>query len=90
MADFGLNLPKYAWTADDEFMSINCINHADWYQLFCAYWHSEQLDIHPDQQQLAAAQYRKQLKSRASHSFKRLSESEHAHWLGQLYPASVL
>ena len=89
MADFGLNLPKYAWASYDEFMSINCINHADWYQLFCAYWQSYQVSIDPDQQQIAAAQYRKQLKSRASHTFKRFSESEHAHLLGQLYPSSV-
>ncbi len=55
----GFELPKYNWVNDDAFMALNCLQHADWYQLFV----SEQPISTPDTQLLQQAQSRMQQKA---------------------------
>lgn len=80
MADFGLSLPKYAWTLTDEFMAINCLSHDDWYQLFYDHWYPNQVDT----MRLAHAEARLKIKSAASRAFTQTSNP--AQVLARLYP----
>ena len=58
LEQFGLSFPKYDWVRDDDFMALNCVNHADWYQLFNEHWRINT----PNQSLLQAADQRQMLK----------------------------
>ena len=82
MADFGFALPKYAWTAQDEFMAMNCLNHDDWYQLFYDHWQPTKVDS----ARLHRATIRAAQKRQIAKSFRRAPISAQAHTMRQLYP----
>jgi len=82
MADFGLSLPKYAWTLTDEFMRLNCLSHDDWYQLFYQYWYPNQVD----ETRLRHAEQRLQIKLNATNAFERYGKFMQNQILERLYP----
>ncbi|WP_296405291.1 WavE lipopolysaccharide synthesis family protein [Psychrobacter sp.] len=55
----GFELPKYSWVNADDFMALNCLSHADWYQLFILHHNID----NPNVALLSQAQSRTQQKN---------------------------
>ncbi len=41
---FGVDLPKYKWVRNSDFISMDILMHADWYGRFVQYWKPKQID----------------------------------------------
>lgn len=39
LAQFGVDMPKYNWVKNSDFINMAVIKHADWYGRFVDYWH---------------------------------------------------